>query len=261
MTPARMVIVQADDIGMCEATVSALPELLEGGLVTSLSLMAPCPSFDAAAEWCRRHPEMEAGLHITLNSEWESYRWRGLSIEEYLPRTLEGLKVLDASAAVAEARAQMERFRSTGLTCTHIDAHMFAMRHRFPAEYRSLAAEWQAPALDKPPFDHIAVAPNEGDPEDRVEVLKALFDGLPPGLSCVILHPAVDTPELRAIVPKWRYRVADLAAARDPSLRAHVESLGIHTIKWGRPPGLPFGSLEQNSKTPTSRPPQKQETD
>jgi len=232
MNPDRAVIVQADDIGMCPATVSALPELLDGGLVNSISLMAPCPSFHAAAEWCRHHPEMEAGLHITLNSEWESYRWRALATKEFLPRTLEELTGLDASAAVAEARAQMEQFQNAGLTCTHIDAHMFALRHLFPAEYLNLAAEWQVPALAKPPFDHIAVAPNEGDPENRLDVLKALFDGLPPGLSCVILHPASDTPELRAIVPKWRYRVADLAAARDPRLLAHVHSLGIRLVTY-----------------------------
>ena len=237
MKPDRTVIVQADDIGMCQATVSALPELLDGGLVTSLSLMAPCPWFAAAADWCRRHPEMESGLHVTLNSEWEFYRWRACTgavadADGFMPRTLEELTGLDASAALTEARAQMERLQSAGLTCTHVDAHMFAMRRLFPAEYLTLAAEWRVPALARPPFDRIAVAPNEGDPENRVDTLKAVFDGLPPGLSCVILHPASDTPELRAILPKWRYRVADLAAARDSRLLAHLRSVGIRRITY-----------------------------
>jgi len=251
----RVAIVHADDIGMCEATVSVLPQLMDGGLVNSASLMTPCPWFGAAADWFRRHPAMDAGVHITLTSEWEHYRWRPLSTlepaaglldaEGFLPRTVEELDgKAGAFAVLAEARAQVDRFRRSGLVSSHIDAHMFAIRRLFPSEYLALAREYNVPALAEARdvqraaevnslwFDHIGVTPNAGDPDDRLAIVKTLFDALPAGLSCVLLHPACDSPELRAIVPKWQHRVADAVAFRDPALLAYVQSLGIHAITY-----------------------------
>jgi predicted glycoside hydrolase/deacetylase ChbG (UPF0249 family) len=228
---------------------------MDGGLVNSAALMTPCPQFAAAADWFRQHPSIYVGVHITLNSEWESYRWRPLSTADpasglldtagFLPRTVDELNgKATASTVLTEARAQVERFRRSGLTTSHLDAHMFAIRRLFPIEYLGLARECKVPALATARdverahasgalvFDHIAITPNEGNPADRIDILKALFEGLPEGLSCVLLHPACDTPELRAIVPKWRYRVADWIAFRDARLQAHVRSLGIQAITY-----------------------------
>ena len=67
----------------------------------------------------------------------------------------------------------------------------------------------------------------------RVEVAKALFDALPAGLSYMILHPAADTPELRALTPRdWQARAADYAAFTSAELRAHVRDSGVQTIGW-----------------------------
>ena len=227
---------------MCEATVSALTGLMDFGLVSSASVMTPCPWFGAAAAWFRDHPEVDVGVHITLNSEWERYRWRPVStVDEtsglvdgdgFLPRTREEVARARVEAVVAEARAQVEMARRSGLRLSHMDAHMFTFRHLFPAEYARVAEEFGLTALVKPFFDQIVCTPNSGPPEDRVEVLQAMFAELPPGLSCVLLHPACDTPELRAIVPQWRYRVADQEAFQDARLKEYVERLGIRIISY-----------------------------
>jgi len=66
--------------------------------------------------------------------------------------------------------------------------------------------------------------------EDRVAVAKRVFDSLPTGLTHFILHPAYDTPELRAIAPDWRGRVADYRAFMSHELRDYIEEIGIHVI-------------------------------
>ena len=78
----RVVVVHADDIGMCHATLPAIDELMAIGLVTSASAMVPCPWFLEAASWHRRNPQFDLGIRLTLTSEWQHYRWGPLSCRD-----------------------------------------------------------------------------------------------------------------------------------------------------------------------------------
>src|SRR5438270_361375 len=75
----RVVVVHADDIGMCHSTVPAIDELMAFGLVTSASAMVPCPWFLEVAAWHQRNPQFDLGIHLTLTSEWDRYRWGPIS--------------------------------------------------------------------------------------------------------------------------------------------------------------------------------------
>ncbi len=57
-----------------------------------------------------------------------------------------------------------------------------------------------------------------------------MLDELPAGLSNILMHPAVDTPELRAIAPDWRCRVADYQLFTDPALRRLLDEADVHII-------------------------------
>ena len=67
-------------------------------------------------------------------------------------------------------------------------------------------------------------------PEDRVDQAKWMFGELPAGLTHFVLHPAVDTPELRAITPDWPSRVADYVAFTSRDLREYVRQSGVQII-------------------------------
>src|SRR5215472_4749724 len=58
----RVVVVHADDIGMCHATLPAIDELMAFGMVASASAMVPCPWFLEAASWHRRNPQFDLGI-------------------------------------------------------------------------------------------------------------------------------------------------------------------------------------------------------
>src|SRR4051812_42569067 len=78
----RVVIFHADDIGMSQAANAALPDLLDFGLLSSAAVMVPCPWFPQAAAFCRDHPEVDMGVHLTLNCEWEAFRWGPISTRD-----------------------------------------------------------------------------------------------------------------------------------------------------------------------------------
>jgi len=84
----------------------------------------------------------------------------------------------------------------------------------------------------QPVFDHCRVVTRRGDALDHLDFVKDVFDRLPAGLSCVLLHPALDTLEMRSITSDWRGRAADFEAFRQPSLRNHLRDLGIHLISY-----------------------------
>ena len=75
----RLVIIHTDDIGMCQASVDAFADLWAFGGITSGAVMVPCPWFLEAAKFSRENPEADLGIHITLTSEWDTYRWRPIS--------------------------------------------------------------------------------------------------------------------------------------------------------------------------------------
>ncbi|MBN8583288.1 MAG: hypothetical protein J0L96_21665, partial [Anaerolineae bacterium] len=66
--------------------------------------------------------------------------------------------------------------------------------------------------------------------DDHVEVAKKLLGELPVGITHFILHPSIDTPELRAIAPDWRARVANYSAFMSDELKKFIEKEDIKVI-------------------------------
>ena len=62
----KLLIIHADDIGMAHSVNQASLHALREGLVNSGSIMVPCPWFPEIAAYCREHPEVDLGLHLTL---------------------------------------------------------------------------------------------------------------------------------------------------------------------------------------------------
>ena len=155
----RAVILHADDIGMCQASVTAFDKLWRAGAVSSGALMVPCPWFPHAAAWCREHPDVDMGVHITLTSEWNSYRWGPISTrdaasgmlddEGYFPRASAPVEQYGDPAAVAhEMQAQVERAIAAGVQPTHIDTHMGTVMHpKFLTRYLQLGMRLRVPPL------------------------------------------------------------------------------------------------------------------
>jgi predicted glycoside hydrolase/deacetylase ChbG (UPF0249 family) len=278
---ARLAIIHVDDVGMCQASVTAFSDLWDFGLVSSGAVMVPCPWFLEAAKFAREHPDADLGVHLTLTSEWETYRWGPLSTrnpktglldeEGYFHRQTAPVQELaDPEAVQTELVAQIERAKAAGMQPTHADTHMgtvahakfmqgylqTALEHQLPpmmlhldeAGWQKVAGDHEGAAFDDeaiafiiqminsleemgiPLLDNIFAMPLDSDPTQRLEQAKLAFSNLPPGITHFIIHASTDTPELRAIAPDWRCRVADYETFMQEELRQHIKNIGVQTI-------------------------------
>ena len=84
----------------------------------------------------------------------------------------------------------------------------------------------------QPVFDFCKIVTRKSNVENHDAFVQQVFDHLPTGLSCVLLHPAIDTPEIRHITGDWQSRVADFEVFRQPTLREHISKLGIQLISY-----------------------------
>lgn len=254
---ARVVIINCDDLGVCHAANEGVFRALRHGVATSASLMVPCPWARAAAAEYRGE---DVGVHLTLNAEYDTYRWAPITHTPSLldgdggfPRTVNDVwDHADLDEVRRECRAQIERAVLWGFDVTHLDSHMgtLQLRPEFFDVYLELAIEFGLPLrmaggsvqqIVGFPFrdlarDEGAVFPDHFVLVDGGVGSRATFErvvgSLRPGVTELYLHPAADTPELRAITPDWAARVDDLALAEGPWLREVLESNGVSLVGW-----------------------------
>lgn len=155
----RVAIIHTDDIGMCQASVDAFSDLNAAGIISSGAVMVPCPWFLQAARYASVNPAADLGVHLTLTSEWETYRWGPISTRDsasgmldtqgYFPRSSEEIQQQGDPAFVeAELDAQISRAIQQGIVPTHVDTHMGSVAHpKFMAGYIQLAVKYGLPPM------------------------------------------------------------------------------------------------------------------
>src|ERR1700733_13450642 len=72
---SKLLIVHADDLAVAHSVDAASFDALDKNAVTSASIMVPCPWLTEVAAYAKAHPEADLGLHLTLTSEWQTFRW------------------------------------------------------------------------------------------------------------------------------------------------------------------------------------------
>ncbi len=157
---AALLIIHCDDFGMCHAQNVGTQEALERGVASSASIMTPCPWRDEAIAYARTHPDVDIGMHSTLTSEWDVYRWGPVAPAADVPSLVDADGYLwsweepfaahaDPADVEMELRAQYALLCERGVPVSHIDMHMEALVSQ-PAYfdvYTGLAQEWRLPFM------------------------------------------------------------------------------------------------------------------
>ena len=264
----RVAVVHVDDVGMCHAANEGAFEALEHGPATCGALMVPCPWFQEAAVRARANPALDLGVHLTLNAEWEHYRWGPVAGRSAVPSLVDGDGYLYRTAQETrdkarpeegeiELRAQIDCALAAGVDVTHIDSHMgTVLAHEFVPSYAKLALEYGVPAFVVRPrparrhelpegfqtalslleaagwplLDGYEVDSLSFDPGAGLAHNRARIAKLRPGVSYLICHAAKDGEELRAIAPEAHCREFERTFYGGELGRSELAEAGVKTI-------------------------------
>ena len=230
---ARLLIINADDFGMCHAVNDAIFRALKKGLLRSTTLMVPCPWALHAMHFLADHPEIPFGVHLTVKSEWVDYRWGPVTPREKVPSLIdkagyfynfehmpEFLAQVMLDQLELEFRGQIEAVLAAGLKPTHLDWHALRIGHRadifdvmlrLAKEYglalRVAGRSWieKVQSQDFPSNDYNFLDSYLLDPVDKLARYDQMLRELPAGLSEWAIHPGLDNAELRAIEPDGKH--------------------------------------------------------
>ena len=258
---ARLLLVNADDLGMYPAVNAAIVRAFAEGIVRSTSLMVPCPGASDAIRLLRANPNLPFGVHLSVINDIAGYRWGPLLPKDrvsslldedgnffHLERMGELLERARLDDLEAEFRAQIETVMAAGLKPTHVDWHclygggraeVFDLTLQLTRAYRlALRVDTQPFAGDLqrqgfPTADHGLLDSYALDIEDKAERYVALLRALPAGLSAWAVHPGNGDDASQAIDPDgWRVRRTDLDFLVSPRARQTIEAEGITLIDY-----------------------------
>src|SRR5258708_10974908 len=227
---AKLLILNADDLAVTHSENVASFDELDQKLITSATVMVPCPWFTEVAAYARAHPEADLGLHLTMTSEWQTFRWGPIASRALVPSLVgpdgnfyasidELAEHAKLDEVEAEIRAQIERAKSMGLEPSHLDAHMHTL-YRTPelfGVFLKVAREYKLPirmARNDQPFQSMLPLTAPGDPipdaifspgEDVpasgwTDYYVNLIKNLQPGVTEIFVHLAHDDAETQAIM-------------------------------------------------------------
>ena len=253
---ARLLIINADDFGMCHAVNEAVFRALKQGVLRSTTLMVPCPWALHAMHFLADHPEFPFGIHLTVISDWVDYRWGPLTAKEKVPSLInekghfynfERMPAFLAQVRLdqleVEFRAQIEAVLAAGLKPTHLDWHSLRIGGRTDISdlMLRLAREYglalrvagrssieKVQSLGLPASDYDFLDSYLLDPIDKSARYAQMLRELPAGLSEWAVHPGLDTAELSAIEHDGRYfRQADFDFLMSQEAQDIVKEEGI----------------------------------
>jgi chitin disaccharide deacetylase len=226
---ARLLIINADDFGMCHSINDAIFRTLKGGVVRSTTLMAPCSWALHAMKLLGENPDIPFGVHLTVICEMANYRWSSLSARDNVPSLLDETGYFFSSERIPqflaqakldevemEFRAQIETVLTANLKPTHLDWHclhsggradIFDMTLGLAKEYGLALRVAERPVIEKmqslglPSDDYDLLDSYRLDTAQKSARYVQLLRELPVGLSEWAVHPGLDTAEMLTIEP------------------------------------------------------------
>jgi hypothetical protein len=266
---SKLLIIHADDMGLAHSVNEACKQAFDNNGITSGSIMMPCPWSLEMISYAKEHPGLDIGVHLTLTAEWNSYKWDGIvssdqiaslldSNNYFYPSVEELGKAAKADEAQKEVLAQIDRLIAAGIQPTHIDTHMgsvlanpelimmylnlsekYKLPVLFPRQYLGMFPPEIAKSLGSKIFllDNLFMIDEKMATPVWIDAYKKGIESLKPGLNQIIVHPAIDNDEMRAISSghddygsAWRQH--DLDVVSDPEFRSLLKKNNVILIGW-----------------------------
>lgn len=249
-------IVRGDDMGFSHSGNEALIKCSVEGIQTSIEVLVPSPWFPEAVRLLEEHPDIDVGIHLTLTSEWDNVKWRPVSEcpsitdeDGYLHPFIwpndnyPGRALMDNEWKIEdiekEFRAQIELAIKRIPRISHVSGHMGStgMNDEVRALTKRLTEEFNI-HVDMSGVEGMRYEGPHGTSAEKKTSFMKMLRSLKAGKTYMFVdHPALDTPEVRAIshigyesVAIDRQGVTDVWT--DPEVKALVRELGIELISY-----------------------------
>jgi predicted glycoside hydrolase/deacetylase ChbG (UPF0249 family) len=258
---ARLLIINADDFGRSHASNEATLHALKDGVVSSTTLMVPCPWALHAMQLLSEHPEISFGVHLTVVCDVSHYRCGPLTSRNKVPslvdetgffymveRIPQWLAQVKLSELEVEFRAQIEAVLAASLKPTHVDWHclynggradIFEMTVRLAKEYGLALRVSDRPVIEAlqrqglPTNDYDVLDSYRLDTVEKSTCYAQLLREVPGGLSEWAVHPGLGNAELQAIEPEsWQVRQTDFDFLVSREARSIIEQEGIVLLSY-----------------------------
>lgn len=136
-----LLIINADDYGLTEATSRTILDCHVDGVLTSTTVLVPAPGFASTVGWLSEHPDLGVGVHLALVGEDPPLlsaaeipslvddrgrfpiSWRQFARSAALGR-------IDSADVERELTAQIDAVAAHRPTLTHLDSHQHL--HEWP---------------------------------------------------------------------------------------------------------------------------------
>ena len=266
---AKLLIVHADDMGLSHSTNIAVMQAFRKGAITSGSIMVPCPWFPEIAEFAKKNPKLDIGIHLTLTSEWDQYFFGGVSSSNaisnllnkngyFYPSVEEFAKHANAAEVEREIRAQIEKALAFGIKPSHLDNHMgsilaspeyyqillnigkaYKLPVLIPADMIASAAPQMLEAMRKDNIvvDHLFMINQASGVNHWGDPYLKFIENIQPGLNEIIVHLAVNCDETQAIMinhpdfgAEWRQHDLDFVLSNE--FKKALKENNIQLVTW-----------------------------
>ena len=237
----KLLIIHADDLGLSDSVNDTSMESLLKNTATSASVIMNAEKVQEIADFSKKYPKIDLGVHLTVTSEWKFHKWGGVLSNNDISSLLNSknnfywnkrkfTKNSKIKELHDELQAQVDLAISMGINVSHIDSHEGALffdpdvfkTYLKIAENNNLLAF--VPVQASVHFDESFPKPKHAIIIDQFFMAEAgikhedmegyyldILDNLEPGLSEIIVHFGLDDDKMKEITvdkidygSKWR---------------------------------------------------------
>jgi predicted glycoside hydrolase/deacetylase ChbG (UPF0249 family) len=251
-------LLRLDDNGMNHAVTTAIKQVAATGMPFSSSVMFACPWYQEAVEVLKQYPNVSAGVHLTLNSEWKYYRWGPVlgrsavpslvdSNGYFLPSSKEFLESdYKLDEVKKELAAQIERALHSGLKIDYVDYHMgtAVSTPELRAVVEELAKQYHL-GISRYFGENYQTMFDVSVEDKKQEFLKRLNNLQPAKVNLMVMHVAEATPEMNVLIDMNNkdqhsaakplvamHRSTELSVLLSPEFRQKVKSGAVKLVTY-----------------------------
>jgi predicted glycoside hydrolase/deacetylase ChbG (UPF0249 family) len=251
-----ILVTRADDMGYTHSGNLGTMECLRAGFIRSAAILAIAPWFEEAAQLARENPEFCFGVHMGIIGEWRGYRWRPVLPYSEIPTLVDEDGFLWRSPAEfwanhpkmeeleKEFTAQVALAQKKGVRVEYLDTHyIMPYEPRIRPVVENVAKKFKVPVScllgerELPDFGVYSAPPDE-----KVDALVRVLEGLEPGVSLLIAHPGFSSVENDALVHTepthvqavgvGRNRAAETLAYTSPRIQKVIADRRIKVLSY-----------------------------